>query len=135
MDETTEEPDDDTLSPTERLFGRQIPLERETLLFVVASALDVVMTWILLNKYHADGFVESNPIARFFLESWGPRGLVYFKFVMVAFVAVICQIIALKREDIARRILYFATALVACVVIYSFTLLVRYSSAVPNPFG
>jgi hypothetical protein len=95
------------------------------MLFIVSSALDVLMTWIMLSNH--EGFVESNPIAKFFLDHWGPRGLVYFKFAMVAFVAVVCQIIALKREDIARRILYFATALVACVVIYSFMLLIRHS--------
>ena len=132
MGDSPDRPDHDRYSPTQRLLGKQLPLEWETTLFILASALDVFMTWILLYYYADDGFFESNPIAGFFLDSWGPRGMVYFKFAMVAFVAVLCQIIAIKREDIARRILYFATGLVSCVVIYSFTLLLRYSSAVPS---
>jgi len=106
------------------LFGRQLPLERETTLFILVSALDVFMTWILLSRR---GFVESNPIALYFIEGWGIKGMVYFKFALVAFISVLCQIIAVKKLDVAKRILQFATVLVSCVVLYSLSLLVRYA--------
>lgn len=104
------------------LFGGQLPLENETTWFVLVSALDVFLTYLLIRQPH---YTEANPIAAFFINHWGIRGMVYFKFFMVAFVAVITQIIARTREDIARRVLQFATVVVGGVVIYSLSLLIR----------
>jgi hypothetical protein len=107
-----------------------LPLERETGLFVLASAMDLMLTWLMLNYDGAAGhvqFVESNFVARYFLYSWGFDGLVGFKFVTVALVAVICQIIARHRIDVARRLLTFATLVVIAVVFYSAALLVRHT--------
>lgn len=105
---------------------RGIPLEFETLLFVVASTLDAVMTWKLITGQFSNGriwFVESNPIARYVLYSWGLDAMIYFKFGMVAFVVTICQVIARSKLDVARRLLLFATVVVSGVVLYSFSLL------------
>ena len=104
------------------LFGRPLPLERECGLFVLASALDVLMTYLLLLR---DDFTESNPIALFFLINWGIAGMVAFKFAMVAVVAAIAQYIAMTKLSLARRVLNFGTLVVAGVVIYSFSLYVR----------
>lgn len=106
------------------VFGKSLPLERETCFFILASALDVFMTWILLDR---KDFRESNPVAGFFLAHWGIKGMIYFKFALVAFIAVLCQIIAIQKIEVARRVLYFATALVSCVVIYGLWLLLRTS--------
>jgi hypothetical protein len=110
-------------------FRGHMPLEHETMLFIFASALDVFMTYIQLSSRTDSNtrtrFVESNPIARFFLDSWGVKGLIYFKFAVVAFVAVIVQIISTKRPETGRWVLRFATALIACVVIYSLMLYLR----------
>ncbi len=43
-------------------------------------------------------FYESNPVARYFLNHWGVKGLIYFKMAVVAFVCVIAQIVATRRE-------------------------------------
>jgi hypothetical protein len=108
-------------------FGGRMP--REMMVFVLASVLDVFMTYILLSAGTDPKtrmyFVESNPIARFFLDGWGVKGLIYFKFGMVAFVSIIVQIIATKRLETARWVLRFATTVVACVVIYSLMLYLR----------
>ncbi|NOX53674.1 MAG: hypothetical protein GXP27_04410 [Planctomycetes bacterium] len=111
------------------LFGRDLPLERETALFIFVSALDVFMTYVLL-RHSAEGrtvhiFTESNAVARYFLNHWGIKGLVMFKFAMVAIVTVLAQLIAMRRLDTARRLLNVATLLVCAVVIYSLVLLVR----------
>jgi hypothetical protein len=106
------------------------PLELETSLFVLASALDFLMTWLLLNYQSAGGhieFVESNFVARYFLYSWGFNGLIGFKFATVAMVAVICQIIARSRIEVARRLLQFATVAAMGVVVYSVVLLFRHT--------
>ena len=74
--------------------------------------------------YHG-GHFESNPIARFFINSWGPKGMVYFKFVMVAAVFVIVQIIAHRRVETAKKVLNFAIIAVGAVVTYSAVLYLR----------
>ncbi len=108
----------------------RLPLEIETALFVVASALDVFMTRYLITHGPSGNhlsFVEGNPIARYFLDSWGPDGLTWFKFALVGVVAVICQVIARSKIDVARRLLHFATALVMGVVIYSVVLMFQHT--------
>ena len=98
------------------------PLLRSTLLFAIVSALDLIMTWTLLT-HDEMVFVESNPVARYFLYGWGLLGMLYFKLSIVSFVAILCQVIARSRMDIARRLLYFATATVSAVVLYSLGLM------------
>lgn len=107
------------------LFRRQLPLESETTLFILVNAGDIFMTWILLSQ---GGFIESNPIARYFLDRWGKQGFVGFKFSIVAFVCVLTQVIALKRPDLAARVLNLGTLVVLFVVIYSATLLIRHGN-------
>lgn len=106
-----------------------VTFQQESLLFILVSALDVYMTYILLSQ--GTVFMESNPVARFFIAEWGPKGMVYFKFSMVAFVCVLAQIISRQKPQYARWLLQGATALVAIVVVYSLTLLLKHG----NPVG
>jgi riboflavin transporter FmnP len=111
------------------ILRQPLSLEAETLLFILASALDASLTYFMVE--HGEGrFVESNPIAEFFILNWGHHGMVYFKFAMVAFVCVIAQIIAFTRVETARRLLIFATVVVSVVVAYSLVLL-QYSKSLP----
>jgi hypothetical protein len=112
------------------MVRQRMPLELETGLFLLASTLDVVMTrYMITHSSAASGFtyVEGNPIARYFLDSWGPSGLTYFKFVLVGVVSIICQFIARRKIHVARRLLLFATVLVSGVVLYSFVLMYQHS--------
>jgi hypothetical protein len=116
------------------LFCGRLPLESETGLFILASTLDVILTWYLVSlskSWSTEGnltwFVESNPAARYFMEGWGFDGLVFFKFAMVTLVTVICQLIARHKVEVARRVLYFATLMVTSVVAYSVVLLMQHS--------
>ncbi len=111
------------------LFGKPLPLERETSLFILVSALDALMTYVLL-RHSAEGrtsylITEGNAIARYFLYHWGVKGLVTFKFILVAVVTVLAQLIAIRREDIARWILNIGTIVASFVVVYSLWLLFR----------
>ena len=106
-----------------RLLIGHLPLEKETSALILVSLLDVIMTYILLSR---GGFRESNPLAQFFIAHWGPKGMLYFKMAMTAFVCVITQIIALKKPATAEKVLNFATLIIGCVVIYSLTLYIRY---------
>lgn len=113
-----------------KAFVRRLPLERETSLFLLASVLDFTMTYLLLTYRHEQGagfrFFESNPVARYFLYSWGVRGLAYFKLAMAVVVVLICQIVARRRLELARGVLHLATIVTAGVVIYSLWLLLRH---------
>lgn len=122
----TENPDKN--SPAKRfnllhfIFRKHLPLEKETSLFILASAIDLLMTYTLL---HRSDFRESNAVAAWFIDGWGKNGMVIFKFSLVTIVAVIAQIVARKDVRIGRWILNFGIAIVSCVVIYSLFLLLK----------
>jgi hypothetical protein len=114
----------------ETLFRLPLPLQRESSLFLIVSVLDVLMTCMLLQDLTGVTgrtiFYESNPVPRYFFEGWGLSGIIYFKFVMVAFIEVIAHLIALKKIPVGRRLLDFGTLVVSIVVIYSMYLLVSH---------
>jgi hypothetical protein len=122
MNKTPSENDRHDRSIWYMLFRRQLPLEAETTRFIFVSVLDFVLTYLLIRQ---SGFTEGNPIARYFLYGWGVRGMLYFKMAMVAFIAVLVQIIAAYRPETAHRLMNLATLVVTGVVLYSTTLLLR----------
>ena len=99
--------------------------QQETLRYVLVSALDLFMTYILLRQSETR-FIEANPVARYFIYGWGFKGMVYFKFGMVALVCAISQIVAQTRPRLAQWLLNWATLVVAGVVIYSLALFLRH---------
>lgn len=109
--------------PLGKIFLSQLPLEKETSQFILVNVLDFFMTyWLLMSGE----FRESNPVAAYFLHSWGPvKGMLLYKLSLVTVVCLIAQIVALKRLETARRLLRFGTLVAACVVIYGVTLFVR----------
>lgn len=96
--------------------------------FVLVSTLDVFMTYVLLRQ-PGGRFVESNPIARYFIYGWGVKGMVGFKLSMTAFVCVISQIVYQRRPLVAKWLLNGATLVVAGVVIYSLMLMLKHGDA------
>lgn len=95
-------------------------LEFEKTLFVLVNLMDIVMTSLLLNTGQ---FIESNPIANYVLDQWGFAGVTAFKLIVVAGVMLIANVIAIRRVRTSRRLLYFGTAAVSCVVTYSCVLM------------
>ena len=108
-----------------------MPLVAECLIFCLVSGLDYMLTQHLLlgagNLSRAGHMVEANPVARYFLYSWGFQGLICFKACSVAMVVMICQIIAHKRVDVARRLMMFAIVAVLVVVLHSVRLIVAHA--------
>ncbi len=100
----------------------RLPLETETAAFILANVLDIFMTYLLLV---GERHFEANPIARYFLEGWGLKGLAGYKLAMVSFVCVIAQVVARVNVTTARRLLIGLTLVVGAVVAYSLALLVR----------
>jgi len=105
-------------------------VQQEMLLFVLISAMDVLMTVQLLtlgeSSVKGESFFESNPVAQYFNERWGLEGMVYFKFSMVGLVCVVSQIIAQRKPAVARWLLLGAIAVVAVVVVYSLMLFLQH---------
>ncbi len=100
-----------------RLFLKKLPLETETTQFILVNLIDFFMTYILLRSGQ---FREANPIAAYFLYSYGPiKGMLYFKLSLVLFVCMISQIVATQSLVKAQWLLRFGTLVVTGVVIYS----------------
>ncbi len=89
---------------------------------MLVSFLDFMMTFRMISTGR---FIEANVLARFFLDSWGPMGMLYFKMAIVGVVAVLAQVIACKNLTTARKLLNTATVVMALVVIYSLFLLLH----------
>ena len=103
-------------------FRERLPLETETAVFILVNVLDIFMTYLLLV---GGGHREANPIARYFLDGWGVKGIVLYKLANVALVCVIAQVVARVSERTARRLLVGLTLVVATVVAYSLVLAFR----------
>ncbi len=110
-------------------FRDKLPLESETAIFILVNVLDFVTTYyMLMHREMGEGnFYESNPIARYFLDLWGVKGLLMFKMAVVAFVCVIAQIVATKRVASARFLLVVGTIVVSYVVVYSWRLFLHHA--------
>jgi len=130
----TDEPPRDPDKPTQnldwfkRIFGTHLPLESETTTFILVSLLDYFMTFMLLQYGGGPGhrFNESNPVARYFIESWGmKKGMLGFKLTVVTFVCLVAQAIASKRVDLGSKVLNFGSLATGGVVIYSAIILWR----------
>jgi hypothetical protein len=97
------------------LFLRQLPLQNETTIFILVNVFDIFMTYILLRF----GAMESNPIANYFFQIWGFRGMLVFKLSIVTFVCVVAQVVAFKKIRTARFLLMTGTLITGAVVVYS----------------
>ncbi len=116
--------------PLARLLLGRLPLETETTIFILVNLLDFFVTyWLLMAGGMGNmRFVESNPVARYFIESWGPvKGMLGFKLALVTFVCLVAQVIALQREDLGRKVLIFGTLATGGVVVYGLALYLRHA--------
>ena len=119
---------DDTSQAVEvSLFREKLSLESETARFILVSALDIFMTYMVI-RYSLEGrtsleISEGNPIPAFLIRQWGIGGMIAFKMITVAFVTILSQIIARMSLAKARFMLNFGTIIVAVVVLYSLRLL------------
>ncbi|MEJ7594079.1 MAG: DUF5658 family protein [Planctomycetaceae bacterium] len=98
--------------------------------FVLASALDVALTFLVLH-YSSNGMthgtiVESNPVAQWFISHWGFRGMAGYKLLMTLIVVVIAEFVGRQKPTVARMLLWGGTIVVAAVVIHSVRLLLAH---------
>jgi hypothetical protein len=106
---------------------RGLRFETEISWFVLASVLDIVMTFLAL-RFSDQGhtsvtIVENNPVANWVLSHWGIPGMAFFKLVLTAVVVIIAEVIGKVRPLVARALLVGGTLVVSSVVIYTIRLL------------
>lgn len=81
--------------------------------YVFLSALDLMLTWIIL---HADG-EELNLIAAWVIARYNIRGLIAFKFIIVALVLLACEVVGRLKTDQGAKLARWAVALSAFPVV------------------
>jgi hypothetical protein len=97
----------------------QMRYQNAYLWFVLFSSLDIILTWIILSL---DG-TEVNPVARLIIDTWSLPGAVAFKFSLVVFVVIVCEVVGRHVERKGRWLSRIAVAISAIPVFYSFGLL------------
>ena len=88
-----------------------------SIVFVVASGLDLFCTWLLLAG--SDVAYEANPLAAYILKNHGWLGLSLFKGGAVVFVTSLGLAININYPRSALRMFRISSALVLCVLAYS----------------
>ena len=95
---------------------------------VLVSALDVMLTLIVLV---ALGGFEVNPIAADVIDRLGYTWAIVFKFAIVVFVILICEVIGRRDDRTGRRLVRAAVVISAVPVIYTFLLLFQNRPTLP----
>lgn len=87
--------------------------------FVFVSAMDIMLTWAVLTA----GGTEANPIAKTVIDQWGLPGAIGFKFSLVLFVILVCEIAGRRRDRTGRGLAYLAVGVSSVPVLWSLSLL------------
>lgn len=94
------------------------PMARLLVLFLCLSLADLFLTWKLISL--GDGQVlESNPVASWWLATYGWGGMVAFKLGMVLVIGTLVGTIAWRRPRTSELVLVFACGAQSTVVLYS----------------
>lgn len=86
---------------------------------VFLSAMDVMLTWLILSR-SGD---EVNPLARLVIGEWGMAGASAFKFALVMFAIVACELVGRRRHATGRRLAMACVLINALPVTWSLVLL------------
>lgn len=90
--------------------------------FVFVATLDIVLTYLILNPvlfardttFTESRGQEANALADYVIARWDVPGMVVFKFVLVVFVILLCEVIGRHRESTGRRLAEWAVA-ITCI--------------------
>ncbi len=102
------------------------PMTRRVVLFpnlylwlVFVASIDIVLTRLILFFSGS----EINPVAATVIAAFGVPGMSIFKYTVVAFVIVVCEIVGRIRWKQARALAVFAVAISAFPVVWSSVLI------------
>jgi hypothetical protein len=102
-----------------RRRGKPVLYPRTYLWLVLVSALDIMLTWVIL---HLGGY-EANPIAERVIEHFDLWGAVSFKFFLVIVFLLTCEFVGRRRPQIGRAMAYVAVCISAVPVAVAVVLL------------
>jgi hypothetical protein len=116
--------------PDHRLFLQRPALYPDLYTwYVFASALDILFTWCILRA----GGMEVNTVADWIINRHDVHGLVMFKFLAVALVVLICEVVGRRRYETGAKLARWAVVLSAFPVVVGAAYLLRIAmGAVPR---
>ena len=94
--------------------------------FVFVSSLDIMLTWKILDR----GGLEVNPVAKIVIDAWGMHGAIAFKFALMLWVIVACEVLARMKRSAGKFLAICAVVVSASPVAWSLFLLL-YHELVP----
>lgn len=117
-------------TPTESPVSRELGLlslppmryQSEYVWLIFFSSLDIMLTWAILRR----GGEEVNPVANFVIGWWGLNGAIAFKFALMLFVIISCEIIGRRRDRAGRLLCRSGVVISAAPVVYSLGLLAHH---------
>jgi len=83
---------------------------------VFLASLDIMMTWVILLC----GGWEVNAIAAAVIDNMGLPGAVLFKFALVMFVIILCEVVGRRHNETGRKLAEWAIAITSIPVLLSF---------------
>ena len=81
-------------------------------LFVLLAALDVILTFLILEI----GGLELNAVAGAVIAHLGLPGAIAFKFALVVFIVIMCEVIGRHRDRTGRKLAEWSAAVTAIPV-------------------
>lgn len=105
-----------------RLEIPEMRYQEQYVWLIFVSSLDIMLTWQILRS----GGEEVNPVAKIVIDTWGLGGAITFKFALMLFVIISCEVIGRKKDRMARRLIYFAIAVSAFPPVWSIVLMFTY---------
>jgi hypothetical protein len=103
-------------TPRTRRGHRAVVLFPNLYLWLVFFAsLDIILTRVILFF----SGVEMNPIAQMVIEKFGVPGMAVFKFAVVSFVIIVCEVVGRTRRPTAQKLAVFAVLITGFPVVWS----------------
>lgn len=106
------------------LLRRDLLYTRWYVWILIASAFDIVMTSMVISL----GGIEMNPLADAIIARFGMHGAMAYKFALMIFVILMCEIIGRHNLRLGRWVAQFATLGPAVAAVLGYFLLLRMTS-------
>lgn len=125
----TDEPDNpmpQEEAATPYLVNRHMRYPNAYAWLLLLSAMDIMLTWVILHF----GGREVNAIARHVIDHYGLNGVIIYKFVLILFFILVCEVVGSMREPTGRMLSKISVAIASIPIIWSMLLLSRFTGLV-----
>jgi DMSO/TMAO reductase YedYZ heme-binding membrane subunit len=111
------------------LFKRDVILAQEYLAFTLLNLFDLFLTGYLFDY----GGLEGNAVAALIWKNYHEVGFTLYKFLLVALVITVCEMISLGSVRKARFVVTFGCFVYVLVVLYECSLIYGHITGPPHP--